>query len=126
MSLAESACLGTGSGREADDRQFPVGLLLVLRETGRGGGDLLPCLVTLRPVQLFGHNGDLAAVQLDLDLVGMGGDGFEKLRISGVMPSATGQPTATSVFAVTWSASAAVPAPIISAVTATTIMVTFI
>ena len=43
----------TGSGYEADDRQDAVGLLLVLCEAGRGGGDLLPRLVALCPVQLF-------------------------------------------------------------------------
>ena len=63
-----------GSGYEADDRQHAVSLLLVLCEAGRGGGDLLPRLITPRPVQLFGRNGDRAAVHLDLDLIGMRGD----------------------------------------------------
>ena len=40
----------TGSGHQADDWQFAVGLLLVLREAGRGGGDLLPRLLALRPM----------------------------------------------------------------------------
>jgi len=37
-------------GYQADDRQFAVGLVLVLRETGRSGGDLLPCLCVLGAV----------------------------------------------------------------------------
>jgi Calcineurin-like phosphoesterase len=37
------------SGYQADDRQLAVGLVLVLREAGRGSGDLLPGLCTLRP-----------------------------------------------------------------------------
>jgi hypothetical protein len=59
-----------GSGDQADDRQFAVGLLLVLREAGYGGGDLLPRLVAFRSVELFGGDDYLAAGHLDLDLVG--------------------------------------------------------
>ena len=66
--------LRAGSGHQPDDRQFPVGLLLVLGEAGRGGGDLLPGCCALRPVELLGDHRHLPALDLDLDLAGMGGD----------------------------------------------------
>ena len=52
---------------EADDRQYAVGLLLIPCEAGRGGDDLLPRPVTLRPVELFGRYADRTALHLDLD-----------------------------------------------------------
>jgi hypothetical protein len=45
-----------------------------LGEPGRGGGDLLPCLVPLRPMQLLCRDGDRLAVHLDAYLVGVRGD----------------------------------------------------
>jgi hypothetical protein len=42
-----------GSGHQADDRQFPVGLLLILSETGRGGDDLLPGFCARLSVELL-------------------------------------------------------------------------
>jgi hypothetical protein len=51
-SRAPAGC-GSGlarRGHQADDWQLAVRLALVLREAGRGGGDLLPGLRTLRPV----------------------------------------------------------------------------
>ena len=67
-------CGGTGSGHQADDRQFPVGLVLETGEAVRGGGDLLPRLRALSSVKLFGGHRDRAAVDLDMDFVGVGGD----------------------------------------------------
>jgi hypothetical protein len=69
------------SGYQADNRQFAVGLLLVARETGRGGGDLPPCPVSLGPVELLGGHGYLAAVYFHLDLVRMRGDVVVPRRI---------------------------------------------
>src|SRR5580704_13020012 len=65
---------GAGSGHQADDRQFPVALALVPAEPGRGRGDLLPGILALRSVELLGRHRHLPAFDLDLDLVGMGGD----------------------------------------------------
>src|SRR6516162_1161490 len=63
-----------GWGYQADNRQLAVGLALVLREAGRGLGDLLPGLRTLRPVQLLGRHADPPAVHFDLHVVGVSGD----------------------------------------------------
>jgi hypothetical protein len=71
-------------GDQADDRQFAVGRLLVAGEAGHGGGDLPPGLLALGPVELFGGDGDLAAGQLDPDLVGMGG----QVVVPGRVPAA--------------------------------------
>jgi hypothetical protein len=47
---------------------------LVLREARYGGGDLLPRLVALRSVELFGGDGYLAGGHFDLNLVRIGGE----------------------------------------------------
>ena len=75
--------LSAGAGDQADDRQFAVGRLLVAGEAGHGGGDLLPGLLALGPVELFGGDGDLAVGRLDPDLVGMGGEVVVPGRVPG-------------------------------------------
>jgi len=49
----------SGSWRQADDRQFSVGLLLILREAGCSGGDLPPCFFARWAMELFGGHGNL-------------------------------------------------------------------
>jgi hypothetical protein len=59
------------AGYQADDRQLAVGLVSVFGVAGRGGGDLLPGLVAVGSVELFGdHGGFLAG---DATLTGDGG-----------------------------------------------------
>jgi len=50
---------------------------------GRGGGNLLPGLRALRTVELLGDHRHLAALDLDLDLVGMGRNVVVPRRVPG-------------------------------------------
>ena len=59
-----------GSGAQADDRQFAVGFLLVLRETLCRAGDVAPRLLAGIAVQLLGVDRNGAAGDLDLHGVG--------------------------------------------------------
>lgn len=70
-----------------DDRQFAVGLLLVLREAGYGCGDLLPCRVALGSVEFLGGHGCGLAVDVNLDLVGMCREVVALVRLSFLVQS---------------------------------------
>src|SRR6266487_2973922 len=51
---------------ESDHRIFPVGFALVLRDTGLGGGDALPCLFPVGAVEPVRRNRNgVAAGQFD-------------------------------------------------------------
>ena len=71
---AVSDRLRFSAAREPDDRQLAIGLHLVLREPWGGGGDLLPGFGALRPVQLLRAYVHRLAVDVDPDLVGVGGE----------------------------------------------------
>lgn len=67
---------------QANDRQFAICVLLVLREPGRCRGDPLPHCLAFGPAQLLGRDGDRAAVDLRTDLVRVRADVVVPARVA--------------------------------------------
>jgi hypothetical protein len=63
--------LEVGSGSQADNRQFAVGFLLVVRETFCGAGDVAPRQLAGVAAQLLGADCDGLPGDLDLHIVGV-------------------------------------------------------